>query len=38
MVQVEIVENVKVNTLLKNTLKKVKRGSVVYTDKWEMIH
>ena len=34
-VRVEIVKNVKANTLLKNTLKKMKRGSIVYTDKWK---
>ena len=33
-VRVEIVKNVKTRTLLKKTIKKVKKGSIVYTDKW----
>jgi len=31
---VEIVKNVKAKTLLAGTIKKVKKGSIVYTDKW----
>ena len=34
-VRVEIVKNVKSNTLLKNTLKKMKRRNIVYTNKWK---
>jgi len=33
-VHVEIVNNVKAKTLLKSTIRKVKKGSIVYTDKW----
>ena len=33
-VHVEIVKNVKTKTLLHGTIKKVKRGSIVYTDMW----
>ena len=33
-VRVEVVEDVKGDTLLNLTLKKVKRGSLVYTDKF----
>ncbi len=33
-VHVEIVKNVKAKTLLASTIRKVKRGSIVYTDKW----
>ena len=33
-VHVEIVKNVKAKTLLAGTIKKVKKGSIVYTDKW----
>mgnify|MGYP003753463643 FL=1 len=33
-VHVEIVKNVKAKTLLTSTIKKVKKGSIVYTDKW----
>ncbi len=33
-VHVEIVRNVKAKTLLASTIKKVKKGSIVYTDKW----
>ena len=33
-VHVEIVTNVKAKTLLAGTIKKVKKGSIVYTDKW----
>ncbi len=34
-VKVEIVEDVKAETLLKETIKKVKRGSLIYTDKFK---
>ena len=34
-VHVEIVNNVKAKTLLASTIKKVKKGSIVYTDKWK---
>lgn len=34
-VHVEIVKNVKAKTLLAGTIKKVKKGSIVYTDKWK---
>jgi len=34
-VHVEIVTNVKAKTLLASTIKKVKKGSIVYTDKWK---
>ena len=34
-VHVEIVKNVKAETLLGGTIKKVRRGSIVYTDKWK---
>ena len=34
-VHVEIVNNVKAKTLLKSTIRKVKKGSIVYTDKWK---
>jgi len=34
-VHVEIVKNVKAKTLLTSTIKKVKKGSIVYTDKWK---
>jgi len=34
-VHVEIVNNVKAKTLLTSTIKKVKKGSIVYTDKWK---
>lgn len=34
-VHVEIVTNVKAKTLLTSTIKKVKKGSIVYTDKWK---
>ncbi len=33
-VHVEIVKNVKARTLLAGTIRKVKKGSMVYTDKW----
>ena len=33
-VHVEIVKNVKAKTLLAGIIKKVKKGSIVYTDKW----
>lgn len=33
-VSVDIVRNVSAKTLLANTVKKVKRGSIVYTDRW----
>ena len=33
-VHVEIITNVKAKTLLAGTIKKVKKGSIVYTDKW----
>jgi transposase len=33
-VHVEIVKNVKAKTLLASTIKKVRKGSIVYTDKW----
>jgi len=33
-VHVEIVRNLKAKTLLAETIKKVKKGSIVYTDKW----
>ncbi len=36
-VHVEIVKNVKAKTLLASTIKKVKKGSIVYTDKWRGI-
>jgi transposase len=31
---VDIVRNVSAKTLLSNTIKKVRKGSIVYTDKW----
>ncbi len=34
-VKVEVVEDVKAETLLKETIKKVKRGSLIYTDKFK---
>ena len=34
-VKVEIVTNVSAKTLLAGTIKKVKKGSMVYTDKWK---
>lgn len=34
-VHVEIVTNVKAKTLLASTIRKVKKGSIVYTDKWK---
>jgi transposase len=34
-VSVEIVKNVTAETLMKETMKKVRRGSIVYTDKWK---
>ena len=34
-VSVQIVNNVKARTLLASTIKKVKKGSIVYTDKWQ---
>ena len=34
-VHVEIVSDVKAQTLLKSTIRKVKKGSIVYTDKWK---
>ena len=34
-VQVSIVPDVKADTLMSMTLRKVKRGSIVYTDKWK---
>ena len=34
-VRVEIVNNVKAKTLLKSTIRKVKKGSIMYTDKWK---
>ena len=34
-VSVQIVNNVKARTLLASTIKKVKKGSIVYTDKWK---
>ncbi len=34
-VHVEIITNVKSDTLLAGTIKKVKKGSIVYTDKWK---
>jgi transposase len=33
-VSVEIVKNVTADTLMNETVKKVRRGSIVYTDKW----
>jgi len=33
-VSVQIVDNVSAKTLLSNTIKKVRKGSIVYTDKW----
>ena len=33
-VSVEIVKNVTAETLMNETVKKVRRGSIVYTDKW----
>lgn len=33
-VHVEIIKNVKAKTLLASTIKKVRKGSIVYTDKW----
>lgn len=33
-VSVDIVRNVSAKTLLANTVKKVRKGSIVYTDKW----
>ena len=33
-VKVEVVKDVKAETLLKETIKKVKRGSLIYTDKY----
>ncbi len=33
-VSVQIVKNVKAKTLLAGTIRKVKKGSIVYTDKW----
>ena len=33
-VSVEIVKNVTADTLMSETVKKVRRGSIVYTDKW----
>jgi len=33
-VSVDIVTDVSAKTLLAGTIKKVKRGSIVYTDKW----
>jgi len=34
-IHVEIVKNVKAKTLLASTIRKVKKGSIVYTDKWK---
>ncbi len=34
-VHVEIVKNVKAKTLLASTIKKVRKGSIVYADKWK---
>lgn len=34
-VSVDIVPNVSAETLLQSTVKKVRRGSIVYTDKWK---
>jgi transposase len=34
-VSVEIVKNVTAKTLMNETVKKVRRGSIVYTDKWK---
>ncbi len=34
-VHVEIANNVKAKALLKSTIRKVKKGSIVYTDKWK---
>ena len=34
-VSVSIVRDVKAETLMKETVKKVRRGSIVYTDKWK---
>ena len=34
-VHIEIVNNVKAKTLLKSTIQKVRKGSIVYTDKWK---
>ncbi len=34
-IHVEIITNVKADTLLAGTIKKVKKGSIVYTDKWK---
>ena len=36
-VHVEIVNNVKAKTLLKSTIRKVKKGSIVYTDQVERL-
>ena len=33
-VSVSILSNVKVESLMNETVKKVRRGSIVYTDKW----
>ncbi len=33
-VHVEILKNAKARTLLAGTIRKVKKGSIVYTDKW----
>ena len=37
-VKVEIVKDVKAKTLLAETIKKVRKGSIVYTDKWRGYH
>jgi len=34
-VKVEIVKDVKAQTILKEAIKKVKRGSLIYTDKFK---
>jgi len=34
-VKVEIVKDVSAETLLKEIIKKVKRGSIIYTDRWK---
>ncbi len=35
IIHVEIVNNVKAKTLLASIIKKVRKGSIVYTDKWK---
>jgi len=33
--KVEVVKDVSTETLLKEIIKKVKRGSIIYTDRWK---